>query len=1424
MDSNNTTTITLKVNGDEAKSKMSNLLDQLTTMRQRLGELSRIPVVNLTNGQKKEIKDLTRDIKQTQRELNRMQSSAQAADRVLGQISSANLKELKTTLRDLNRELNSGDVQRGSERWNQLAAKARDIKDEIQKVNQEFKATKELNKDNDNEKSWVQKFGEKWSGFVVTIHGVKDTITSLTDKVMGFYTQYAEMAEHMSNVKKYTGLADEAVKQLNEDFKRMDTRTSREQLNDLAADAGRLGIQSRQQILDFVQAADQLNVALGEDLGEDGVKNIGKLAQLFGDADRMGLKQAMLATGSVINELAQSSSASEPYLMDFTARLAGVSKQAGLTQAQVMAFGSILDQSMVGVEKGATALQNVIVALYANPAKMAKAAGLEVKQFTELLKTDGNAALLKFVEGLQKAGGMDSLAPLLKELNLSGSGVTQTLSALANNLQVLKQTQDQATSAFQQATSVTNEFNTANNTVQARLDKARKAATDMAVTLGEQLAPVAERVLTTSTYFMSVLSTLASFIARNAKQIVIITANIAAYTIAIQSAAIKTLMVATYTKAAAAATVLWNGAISIAKSLSLSLSMAYSALTGNVTRLRAAQVLLNRTLIANPYVAVATAAIAAASAMYLWFTRERELTDEQKKRRAIEQDNLQLQQRGNAAIASTQAKITLLTAIIHDNNRKLSDRQAAVNALRKIVPGYNALIDKEGRITRENTAAVKDYIQQLKNKAIVEAAQEKLKQIAAQQIQRTDDRGRYENAVSLKQQRVTNFEQQNKEWVKTYRELQAEATKGNRSASQSLAYMMQSGLGRKYQELTGDVLKAKSWIKGADNDLNVLDAQSRNLLKTVQKLGGTLDQVLNLDAPTGGQAPSPAATTEGAASGGGTNSHTNDNSAALAALERKKYEQEQKAAMQYVTGEIKSYQLYKERLLDIDNEFLNDKKKLYKAGDSELNNIERQLQENRQRDVREQADWSLQQIDIEAKAEQTALAEKYAKNQLTSEQYQRELEALEERTLERRVKFLKDPRNGAQPEALYKAEQALTQKRDANQLAQLQRLQQQANQVRQEYLQKSIDEQEQDELRLLEYLKEQGAISEEEKQKAKLAIAEKYAKKRKEKEEDPDDSTDQKDDSSLLTGSTDAMSASVISFANVFKQLQDRINEGKATWQDYAAAGVAAVAIVTATMSSASQLMQANQQLEEARITKRYDNEIKAAGNNTKKKKKLEEQKEAELAKVKTKYNKKAMKIEIAQATAQMATNAIIAYGQGLKVNVFFGPIAAAMALAAGAIQIASIKKQHQAQAEGYYTGGFTPGRNYRQAAGIVHQGEFVANHQAVNNPAILPVLQLIDQAQRTNTVARLTPADVSRAIIAPQTTAAATLQTATATQQTAAAAPSLQIINTTTDRQTETLDRLTAQLDRGITATVTLDGPNGLDRQYQRYKRLNNV
>ena len=99
----------------------------------------------------------------------------------------------------------------------------------------------------------------------------------------------------------------------------------------------------------------------------------------------------------------------------------------------------------------------------------------------------------------------------------------------------------------------------------------------------------------------------------------------------------------------------------------------------------------------------------------------------------------------------------------------------------------------------------------------------------------------------------------------------------------------------------------------------------------------------------------------------------------------------------------------------------------------------------------------------------------------------------------------------------------------------------------------------------------------------------------------------------------------------------------------------------------------------------------------------------------------------------QTATNALNAYGSAAQVPVIgyiLAPIAAAMAVAAGAIQIATIKKQQQAsEAQGYSEGGFTtPGRK-DEPVGTVHAGEWVASQKLVNNSRTRPLLEALDYA-----------------------------------------------------------------------------------------------
>lgn len=190
-------------------------------------------------------------------------------------------------------------------------------------------------------------------------------------------------------------------------------------------------------------------------------------------------------------------------------------------------------------------------------------------------------------------------------------------------------------------------------------------------------------------------------------------------------------------------------------------------------------------------------------------------------------------------------------------------------------------------------------------------------------------------------------------------------------------------------------------------------------------------------------------------------------------------------------------------------------------------------------------------------------------------------------------------------------------------------------------------------------------------------------------------------------------------------------------------------------LSAASSYAQACSDLEVARITANYDQQIAAAGKSSKKRERLEKEKDKAIAKAKTQANKKAMAMEMAQAIAQTAMGAISAYsstmaGAPYPANLVLAPISAGIALAAGAIQIATIKKQHEAEAMGYYEGGFTGGHRYRKEAGVVHEGEFVANHQAVNNRQLMPVFSLIDQAQRNNRVASLRAEDVTNVMEGP--------------------------------------------------------------------------
>lgn len=1397
------------------------------------------------------------DTKAFDKEINRINASLKTlrtnqeqVNRTFNNLSSASYKELSVVMKTVQKQLRSGAVERNSEEWKKLQQKLKEVKREMNAINSESKETTSL------WSRFVNVLNTNWgavSQIIAAYAGLSMTIRKCAQA-------YADMEESMANVRKYTGQTDEEVHRMNEDFKRMDTRTAREQLNELAGSAGRLGITSKDMIEEFVDGADKINVALGDDLGEGAVDKIGKLAQMFGEDKTKGLRGAMLATGSAVNELAQNSSANAGYIVDFTTDLSGVGIQAGMTQAQLMGLASALDQNMQEEATSATVFSQLITKMYQEPAKFAKIAGVEVTKFSNLMKTNANEGLMTFLSAMKSRGGFAEMAPMFEEMQLNGTRAVGVLSAVASHLDQVRTAQDLATQSYASGTSVINEFNVQNNTVQAQLDKAKKRFEDLTVELGEQLIPVTRYAISTLSIGIHVLSTLITFTFTHVKQLTIIGSAIAVCTalwyketIAIKLKAAATTYAAAIDKAYIATTTLLRAAM-----VALQATWAYltKGVQGYIVVMRAARL----ASLTNPWAALATvltvvgvAVYGAVKAFTSYNEAMRNSTQEAKNNRAVAEAQASLAKKVSDATLDERNKVDMLNKVIHSNAYTVDERRQAIAAMQKLVPEYHASISKEGKLYNDNQIAIQNYIKELENAAMAEAIYERKVEINKKKLELKLKESKIRHSLkAVDAERKSHPERYESEAV-------ADAFTGQ-LIEQNDALKSNEKQKKIHTRRLKENLSLQQQLNAEESYYNTELRKNANLQKLYKKKEKKSLQ---------GESTGTNRTT------GSTGHYTTEKERKAAEKEQKKREaaarkaeikrkadlkkelddakksteaQQLEATTLYSTGQIRLAE-YNDRMAKIKEQGLQQRMDiLRKYGEAESEEYKRlnAQKEKISADYERKQTQDLQDLEYDRQvAEQAITAEYYNKD---SDLYHNE-SAINEALFQLDQTFLKEK------QALYlkssdeywQIAREIERSEQQHQYDRQKQYDDTLMQLKQEYLTLGNEQQMQLELAGLDEVHKAGLVSEEEYQRMKMGIANKYASYKPDaKDQAKDDATTALDTAKKMTRQTDDRSGSLGSdnlatiaggaIAAIQQQKmvndnlqklreEDKISEqayqdakkqmNQETYKNIAAIAGAAFSSISSMMGAASAYSQACSDLEVAKIQANYDKQISAAGKNSAKKKRLEAKRDKEISAAKTKANKKAMKIEIAQAIASTAMAAINAYSSAAAikgVGWIMAPIAAGLATAAGMMQIATIKKQHQAEAAGYYEGGFTGPGHYKKEAGVVHAGEFVANHNAVNNPQLLPALQLIDAAQRNNTVASLTAQDVSRAM---------------GTGSAAVVAPVVNVnadneqVGASLDNVSSTIERLNEQLNLGIKSYVVITGPDGFDRKWSQYQKM---
>lgn len=326
------------------------------------------------------------------------------------------------------------------------------------------KELKNLKKVIDDATGAAKKHGGAWSTAFknltayVGLFGAFNQIKSL---LTGVIKKNFEYSGSLTDIRKIAGLANEDINELSKSLAKIDTRTSTEGLAKIAYEGAKLGMSKYgiEGMSGFVRAADQINVAIGEEMGEEALPALSKMVEVMGLIPKMGIEKSLLSTGSAMFKLATSSTATSNDITEFAKRCTGVARTAGITTDQLLALGSAFSSQMASPEVAATAMSKFIVALQKNHNIIEKDLDIPAGTINRMYSA-GQAmdAIVLILEKMKAKGNMNALGEIFKDVGGDGQRLISSMVTMAKNVDMLKEHLDVSSEAFREGTAVTSEY------------------------------------------------------------------------------------------------------------------------------------------------------------------------------------------------------------------------------------------------------------------------------------------------------------------------------------------------------------------------------------------------------------------------------------------------------------------------------------------------------------------------------------------------------------------------------------------------------------------------------------------------------------------------------------------------------------------------------------------------------------------------------------------------------------------------------------------------------------------------------------------------------------------------------------------------------------------------------------------------------
>jgi hypothetical protein len=541
-----------------------------------------------------------------------------------------------------------------------------------------------------------------------------------------------KFADQLTDIRKVALSTTEEVANLSQELAKIDTRTSLEELNRIAYAGAKLGIQTQggtMALAGFVRAADQVNVALKEDLGEEALTSLAKITEVMGLVDKYGVEKAMLKTGSAIFRLAATSTASSDKIVDFSNRMLALGEQAALTTPDILALGSAVDSMALEPEVAATAFGKLVTELRKGTSPIEKSLGIATGSLKKMIESGrGMDAILTIFRKMGETKNVFALDGLFKDLGSDGARLVKTMVTMASKNGMLTKAVEESNKAFNDGTAVTVEYNMQQETAMAYMERANNLWEKQFVSSSAAAGPVHDiakawfeltKELTSSLGFMTEVKLAIGLIFASVKMLLnILPTLISMLSMAGLAGAFAYVLdyAQKLSSASASLSVVWAKMVSTFNKLSL---VKQAGVFGGIIGLLGILVVK---------LAEYTSSLNRASA------GQRVLNEvqEEGKRRAMEE----------------QEQLNRLHNVMKDTSASMDLRLEAMKKLNSAIPGLNAKINTETGAVKENTKAWDKNFTRLQKYYELEGARAKLAELGRQKVDAILDLQKKEEAYA----------------------------------------------------------------------------------------------------------------------------------------------------------------------------------------------------------------------------------------------------------------------------------------------------------------------------------------------------------------------------------------------------------------------------------------------------------------------------------------------------------------------------------------------------------------------------------------------------------------------------------------------------------------------------------------------------